>query len=169
MLVAYVYRANLCIKTTDLLVLLLYSFCHWSSVTLEFLAREMIKNYSIPFYTGLFFPLIIQLADESKIKQIPEYTLSIFLLCAVCFESCLQYSGSVDENVADVVVMRIKALDKDLDHTDNWLTVFTIAKGNEDNLFSIETDKKTNEGILKLIKVFRFVGCGVINCYLESS
>lgn len=75
----------------------------------------------------------------------------------------------MDENVADVVVMRIKALDKDLDHTDNWLTVFTIAKGNEDNLFSIETDKKTNEGILKLIKVFRFVGCGVINCYLESS
>ncbi len=63
----------------------------------------------------------------------------------------------MDENVADVIVMKIKALDKDLAHTDNWLTVFTIAKGNEDNLFSIETDKKTNEGILKLIKVFRFV------------
>lgn len=68
-----------------------------------------------------------------------------------------QYSGSVDENVADVVVMRIKALDKDLEHTDNWLTVFTIAKGNDDNLFSIETDKETNEGILKLIKVLRLV------------
>uniref|UniRef100_A0A3Q1HGP3 Cadherin domain-containing protein n=1 Tax=Anabas testudineus TaxID=64144 RepID=A0A3Q1HGP3_ANATE len=68
-----------------------------------------------------------------------------------------EYSGSVDENVADVVVMRIKALDKDLEHTDNWLTVFTIAKGNEDNLFFIETDKETNEGILKLIKVLRFV------------
>uniref|UniRef100_A0A3Q3RUB5 Uncharacterized LOC113128963 n=1 Tax=Mastacembelus armatus TaxID=205130 RepID=A0A3Q3RUB5_9TELE len=66
------------------------------------------------------------------------------------------YSGSVDENVADVVVLRIKALDKDLIHTDNWLTVFTIAKGNEDNLFSIETDKKTNEGILKLIKPVDF-------------
>lgn len=65
----------------------------------------------------------------------------------------LQYSGSVDENVADVVVMRIKAVDKDLAHSDNWLTVFTIAQGNEDNLFSIETDKNTNEGILKLIKV----------------
>lgn len=71
----------------------------------------------------------------------------------------LQYSGSVDENVVDVVVMKIKALDKDLVHTDNWLTVFKIMKGNEDNLFSIETDKETNEGILKLIKVFRFVLC----------
>lgn len=63
----------------------------------------------------------------------------------------------MDENVHDVVVMRIKAVDKDLVHTDNWLTVFKIAKGNEDNLFSIETDKETNEGILKLIKVFRLV------------
>ncbi|XP_044055451.1 uncharacterized protein LOC122877664 isoform X2 [Siniperca chuatsi] len=67
-----------------------------------------------------------------------------------------EYSGSVDENVADVVVMRIKALDKDLEHTDNWLTVFTIAKGNEDNLFSIKTDKETNEGILTLIKPVDF-------------
>lgn len=65
----------------------------------------------------------------------------------------------MDENVHDVVVMRIKAVDKDLVHTDNWLTVFKIAKGNEDNLFSIETDKETNEGILKLIKVFRLVWC----------
>ncbi|KAK1897464.1 Desmoglein-2 [Dissostichus eleginoides] len=63
-----------------------------------------------------------------------------------------EYDGEVEENVADVVVMRIKALDKDLRHSDNWLTVFQIAKGNEDNIFSIETDKETNEGVLKLIK-----------------
>ena len=66
---------------------------------------------------------------------------------------CLQYTGSVDENVDNVVVMRIKAKDEDLVNTDNWLTVFTIDKGNEDGLFSIETDPKTNEGILKLVKV----------------
>lgn len=59
----------------------------------------------------------------------------------------------MEENVDNVVVMRIKSLDKDEEFTDNWLTVFKIVKGNEDNLFSIETDKKTNEGILKLIKV----------------
>ncbi|KAM7388784.1 hypothetical protein PAMP_024934 [Pampus punctatissimus] len=67
-----------------------------------------------------------------------------------------EYTGSVDENVCDVVVMRIKALDKDLEHTDNWLTVFTFAKGNEDNLFSIETDNKTNEGIITLKKPLDF-------------
>ncbi|KAF3834513.1 hypothetical protein F7725_027071 [Dissostichus mawsoni] len=67
-----------------------------------------------------------------------------------------EYDGEVEENVADVVVMRIKALDKDLPYSENWLTVFTIAKGNEDNLFSIETDKETNEGVLKLIKPVDF-------------
>lgn len=71
--------------------------------------------------------------------------------------SCSQYTGSVDENSQDVVVMRIKALDKDLEYTDNWLTVFKIIQGNEDNLFSIETDNNTNEGILKLIRVLRLV------------
>ncbi|KAK1887323.1 Desmoglein-2 [Dissostichus eleginoides] len=68
----------------------------------------------------------------------------------------VEYDGEVEENVADVVVMRIKALDKDLRHSDNWLTAFEIAKGNEDNMFSIETDKETNEGVLKLIKAVDF-------------
>lgn len=73
----------------------------------------------------------------------------------------MQYSGSVDENVHDVVVMRIKAVDKDLEHSDNWLSVFKIIKGNEDNLFSIETDPETNEGVLKLIKVFQLKAFGL--------
>ncbi|KAJ8383574.1 hypothetical protein AAFF_G00219540 [Aldrovandia affinis] len=66
------------------------------------------------------------------------------------------YSGNVDENTDNVVVMRIKALDDDLVNTDNWLADFKIDKGNEDGLFSIETDPKTNEGILKLIKPIDF-------------
>ncbi|KAJ8376837.1 hypothetical protein SKAU_G00074170 [Synaphobranchus kaupii] len=64
-----------------------------------------------------------------------------------------QYSGSIDENAVDVEVMRIKALDDDLVNTDNWLADFKIKKGNEDGHFTLETDPKTNEGILKLVKV----------------
>uniref|UniRef100_A0AAY4CUL9 Cadherin domain-containing protein n=1 Tax=Denticeps clupeoides TaxID=299321 RepID=A0AAY4CUL9_9TELE len=67
-----------------------------------------------------------------------------------------EYSGNVDEGVADVVVMRIKALDKDLEKTDNWLAVFNIVSGNDDGLFAIETDPVTNEGILKLVKPVDF-------------
>lgn len=58
-----------------------------------------------------------------------------------------------------MVVMRIKALDKDLENTDNWLAVFDIVKGNEDELFTIETDPKTNEGILRLVKVCHYYFC----------
>ncbi|TSK58113.1 Desmoglein-2 [Bagarius yarrelli] len=63
-----------------------------------------------------------------------------------------EYVGAVDEGAVDVVVMRIKAMDKDLEKTDNWLAVFDIVKGNEDEIFTIETDPLTNEGILKLVK-----------------
>ncbi|XP_042339770.1 uncharacterized protein LOC121941115 [Plectropomus leopardus] len=66
------------------------------------------------------------------------------------------YTVSVNENVAGVVLMRLKALDKDLEYTDNWEAVFKIITGNENNFFSIETDKKTNEGVLKLIKPLDF-------------
>ncbi|CAF87846.1 unnamed protein product, partial [Tetraodon nigroviridis] len=70
-------------------------------------------------------------------------------------EQC-EYSASVDENVHNVVVSRIKARDRDLEHTDNWRAVFVIARGNEDNLFAIKTDENTNEGVLKLIKPLDF-------------
>jgi len=55
--------------------------------------------------------------------------------------------------VAPIEVLRIQALDHDEDWTDNWLAVFEIVSGNEDGRFAIETDPKTNMGILYLNKV----------------
>ena len=57
------------------------------------------------------------------------------------------------ENTANVEVMRFKVLDDDEEKTDNWLAVFDIVSGNEDGIFSIKTDPKTNEGVLMLEKV----------------
>ncbi|XP_078543504.1 desmoglein-2 [Lissotriton helveticus] len=62
------------------------------------------------------------------------------------------YEGSVDENTADVEVLRMKAFDLDQEGTDNWLANFTIISGNEQGYFRIETDPVTNEGILILVK-----------------
>uniref|UniRef100_A0A8C9VYY3 Desmoglein-2-like n=1 Tax=Scleropages formosus TaxID=113540 RepID=A0A8C9VYY3_SCLFO len=62
------------------------------------------------------------------------------------------YEGSVEENRANVVVMRIKALDQDLVGSDNWLAVFTIEAGNEAGYFSITTDPKTNEASSLFLK-----------------
>uniref|UniRef100_A0A3B3S1K0 Cadherin domain-containing protein n=1 Tax=Paramormyrops kingsleyae TaxID=1676925 RepID=A0A3B3S1K0_9TELE len=67
-----------------------------------------------------------------------------------------EYEASVNENTANVEVLRIKALDSDLEQTDNWLADFEIASGNEDGTFSIETDPKTNEGVLILRKEVDF-------------
>lgn len=65
----------------------------------------------------------------------------------------LQYEGSVEENTINVEVMRVKAVDMDLIHTDNWLAVFEIISGNEAGYFNITTDSKTNEGIITIRKV----------------
>ncbi|XP_006899628.1 PREDICTED: desmoglein-2 [Elephantulus edwardii] len=62
------------------------------------------------------------------------------------------YEGSVQENQANVEVMRIKVYDADEEGSDNWLANFTFASGNEGGYFHIETDSVTNEGIVTLIK-----------------
>jgi len=69
----------------------------------------------------------------------------------------LQFAASIEENTYDVEVMRFKTKDLDLKGTENWETVFDIAQGNEAGYFSITTDPKTNEGVLKLVKVLTFL------------
>ncbi|XP_073535304.1 desmoglein-2-like isoform X2 [Phyllobates terribilis] len=63
-----------------------------------------------------------------------------------------QYEGDVEENVANVEILRMKAFDEDEEFTDNWIAAFTIVSGNEDNYFEIVTDPQTNEGVLMLVK-----------------
>ncbi|XP_050175672.1 desmoglein-2 [Myiozetetes cayanensis] len=62
------------------------------------------------------------------------------------------FEGSVEENRANVEIMRIKVFDKDEEFSDNWLANFTFVSGNEDGFFRIVTDTKTNEGILTVVK-----------------
>ncbi|XP_053107069.1 desmoglein-2 [Hemicordylus capensis] len=66
------------------------------------------------------------------------------------------YEGSVKENTANVDIMRIKVFDRDEKFSDNWLANFTIVSGNEGGYFRIETDSKTNEGILTLVKEINY-------------
>lgn len=65
----------------------------------------------------------------------------------------LQFEGSIEENRANVEIMRIKVFDKDEEFSDNWLANFTFVSGNEDGFFQIVTDTQTNEGILTIVKV----------------
>ncbi|KFV45731.1 Desmoglein-2, partial [Tyto alba] len=62
------------------------------------------------------------------------------------------FEGSIEENRANVEIMRIKVFDKDEEFSDNWLANFSFVSGNEDGFFHIVTDTQTNEGILTLVK-----------------
>ncbi|XP_068789882.1 desmoglein-2 isoform X2 [Struthio camelus] len=64
--------------------------------------------------------------------------------------------GSIEENRANVEIMRIKVFDKDEEFSDNWLAKFAFASGNEGGYFHIETDTQTNEGILTLVKELNY-------------
>ncbi|KPP62267.1 hypothetical protein Z043_119558 [Scleropages formosus] len=62
------------------------------------------------------------------------------------------YTAEVEENKANVLILRIPVEDKDLVNTDNWRTRFVITKGNETGNFRIDVDPKTNEGLLYVVK-----------------
>ncbi|NXA15737.1 DSG2 protein, partial [Sapayoa aenigma] len=62
------------------------------------------------------------------------------------------FEGSIEENRANVEIMRIKVFDKDEEFSDNWLANFTFVSGNEGGFFRIVTDTQKNEGILTVVK-----------------
>lgn len=65
----------------------------------------------------------------------------------------LQYSAKVMEMEFNKEILRIGVTDKDTPNTPASRAVFTILKGNEEGNYKIETDPKTNEGVLYVIKV----------------
>ncbi|XP_023282988.1 desmocollin-2-like [Seriola lalandi dorsalis] len=62
------------------------------------------------------------------------------------------YTTSINENEKDKLILRIPVEDKDLINTPNWISKFVITKGNENGNFRMETDPKTNEGLLYVSK-----------------
>uniref|UniRef100_A0A3B3UQS8 Desmoglein-2-like n=1 Tax=Poecilia latipinna TaxID=48699 RepID=A0A3B3UQS8_9TELE len=66
------------------------------------------------------------------------------------------YEGRVEENTIGIEVLRIQAVDLDLVQTDNWCALYEIVSGNEGGYFEITTDKKTNEGVIKIIKALDY-------------
>nr|XP_046264008.1 desmoglein-2-like [Scatophagus argus] len=79
------------------------------------------------------------------------------------------YEGSVEENTINMEVMRIKALDMDLIHTENWQAVFKIISGNEGGYFTITTDPETNEGIIMINKALDYEELKVLNLEVAVS
>ncbi|XP_010217083.1 PREDICTED: cadherin-1-like [Tinamus guttatus] len=62
------------------------------------------------------------------------------------------YEGTVEENKVGVVVARLTVKDADTQGSPAWRAVYHIRSGDPNDDFSITTDPKTNDGILKTAK-----------------
>uniref|UniRef100_A0A2R9C2V7 Desmoglein 3 n=1 Tax=Pan paniscus TaxID=9597 RepID=A0A2R9C2V7_PANPA len=67
-----------------------------------------------------------------------------------------QYSASIEENILSSELLRFQVTDLDEEYTDNWRAVYFFTSGNEGNWFEIQTDPRTNEGILKVVKALDY-------------
>ncbi|KAL2778185.1 desmoglein-3 preproprotein [Daubentonia madagascariensis] len=67
-----------------------------------------------------------------------------------------QYSAHIEENTLSSDLLRFQVIDWDEEYTDNWLAEYFFTSGNEGNWFEIQTDPRTNEGILKVVKALDY-------------
>ncbi|XP_006835191.1 PREDICTED: desmoglein-3 [Chrysochloris asiatica] len=67
-----------------------------------------------------------------------------------------QYSAHIEENTLSSELLRFQVIDLDEEFTDNWLAEYFFTSGNDGNWFEIQTDPRTNEGILKVIKALDY-------------
>ncbi|XP_025940621.1 cadherin-1 [Apteryx rowi] len=116
------------------------------SVIATGLDRESTPNYT----------LIIQAADQEGKGLTTTATAIIEVTDAndntPIFDPTM-YEGTVEENKAGVVVARLKVKDLDVQGSPAWRAVYYIKSGDQDYDFSITTDPKTNDGILRTAKV----------------
>ncbi|XP_024230930.2 cadherin-like protein 26 [Oncorhynchus tshawytscha] len=62
------------------------------------------------------------------------------------------YNTHMMEMESNKEILRVAVTDADTPNTPAWRAVYSIVKGNEEGNYKIETDPKTNEGILTVIK-----------------
>ncbi|XP_006899627.1 PREDICTED: desmoglein-3 [Elephantulus edwardii] len=67
-----------------------------------------------------------------------------------------QYTAQIEENRLSSELLRFQVTDWDEEFTDNWNAVYFFTSGNEGNWFEIQTDPRTNEGILKVVKALDY-------------
>ncbi|NWY05402.1 CADH1 protein, partial [Nothoprocta ornata] len=115
------------------------------SVIATGLDRESTPNYT----------LIIQAADQEG-KGLTNTATAIIEVTDANDNTPIfdpnMYEGTVEENQAGAVVARLTVRDADAQGSPAWRAVYHIRSGDPNGDFSISTDPKTNNGILKTAK-----------------
>ncbi|XP_075289448.1 cadherin-1-like [Opisthocomus hoazin] len=109
------------------------------------LDRETTPNYT----------LIIQAADQEGMGLTNTATAIVEVTDAndnpPVFDPTM-YEGTVNENEVGVVVARLHVTDRDARGSPAWQAVYRIKSGDQDGDFSIATDPRTNDGVLRTAK-----------------
>ncbi|NXA54269.1 CADH1 protein, partial [Nothocercus julius] len=115
------------------------------SVIATGLDRESTPNYT----------LIIQAADQEG-KGLTNTATAIIEVTDANDNTPIfdpnMYEGTVEENRVGVVVARLTVRDADGQGSPAWRAVYHIKSGDPNDDFSITTDPKTNDGVLKTAK-----------------
>eukprot|EP00062_Callorhinchus_milii_P002807 gi/632939420/ref/XP_007909979.1/ PREDICTED: cadherin-like protein 26 isoform X2 [Callorhinchus milii] len=127
-----------------------FSLDEFGSMSLKrCLDYEKVKSYTI----------IVHANDHGSPKLSSSATVNIIVKAAnkhlpVFTET--SFTAKVSENDTNVVIRRLSVTDADLPHTPAWRAKYSIVEGNEGGYYKIETDAKSNDGILTLIKHLDF-------------
>ncbi|KAM6300614.1 cadherin-1-like [Aegotheles albertisi] len=109
------------------------------------LDRETTPNYT----------LIIQAADQEGMGLTNTATAIVEVTDAndnPPIFNPTSYEGTVEENKVDALVVRLHVTDQDVPGSPAWQAVYRIKSGDQDGDFSITTDPKTNDGLLRTAK-----------------
>lgn len=89
-----------------------------------------------------------------KNELLPKWYIECLVLFTVHYHlHTLQGPARIKERETGVEVLRLQVSDKDSIESSAWKAKF-ILHGDPENYFKIQTDPKTNEGILTVVKVF---------------
>ncbi|XP_027737451.1 cadherin-like protein 26 [Empidonax traillii] len=116
---------------------------------------SILLSRCLDYQTANSFKLLIKASDQGSPQLSSTATVNVAVEDAnnhlPVFTSD-SYQLQVSAGQENPAVLRLQVQDKDSPNTPAWRAKYRVAKGNEKEEFSIETDPATNEGILSIIK-----------------
>uniref|UniRef100_A0A8C5TP44 Cadherin 26 n=1 Tax=Malurus cyaneus samueli TaxID=2593467 RepID=A0A8C5TP44_9PASS len=106
----------------------------------------------LDYKTANSFKLLIEASDHGSPQLSSTATVNVAVEDANNHLPVFTGDNVRESRVASPTVLRLRVEDKDSPNTPAWRAKYRIAKGNEKEQFTIETDPVTNEGILSVIK-----------------
>uniref|UniRef100_A0A4W5RIS6 Cadherin 26, tandem duplicate 1 n=1 Tax=Hucho hucho TaxID=62062 RepID=A0A4W5RIS6_9TELE len=97
------------------------------------------------------YKVVVEAKDHGKPALSSTAVVSIQIMDSNTHQPVFK-NKTIMEMESNREILRVAVTDADTPNTPAWRAVYSIVKGNEEGNYKIETDPKTNEGILTVIK-----------------